>query len=85
MKEEEINALISALFSKTIQRTALTLGRSYDVNIIAEEGRVIVESIIRQHLLNANTAKITELETRMKIYEQIIAKSNFATIIESES
>lgn len=88
MKEENIQDFLNALFSKSITKT-WSSGGNYQTEIIHKEGRTIVEEMFRQFLLDNRDAAMTSLETKLSVleakvfmYEQIISKSNFAPMLD---
>ena len=87
MKEESIQDFLNQLFAKTIIKT-WSSGGNYTTKIIEEEGRAIVEAMFRQFLLDNRDEAMTALETKLSameakvfMYEQIISKSNFAPML----
>lgn len=53
----------------------------YELRVINAEHVTKVEQIIRQWLLDNHDAELGELKAKLGIYEQIIAKSNFAPLL----
>ena len=53
----------------------------YELRVINAEHVTKVEQIIRQWLLDNHDAEFGELNAKLGIYEQIIAKSNFAPLL----
>lgn len=84
MNEDKINELLDNLFNKTITKTYSSSSDSYEVKIIEEEGRAIVEQIIRQYLNENREERIGVLEAKVYAYEKMIANSNFAPILEND-
>ncbi len=79
MCEEKIKELLSELFN---QKYNWSLERSsYESNVIAKEGQIIIEQIIRQFLLENHDKELGELKAKVYAYEKIIANSNFSSVI----
>lgn len=78
---EIVNTLCNKLF--LLKRTGYEL-----LTAISEEDqaqvREIVKVVLEEHEKETNR-KITELETKIKIYEEIISKSNFAPFVEKKT
>lgn len=85
MEEERIQKLLDELFSKKYTGTYTHSGSTYESFVIAEEGRSIIESIIRTNILENREEKLGILEAKVFVYEEIISKSNFAQMIKSDS
>lgn len=82
MKEEKLKLMLADLFKATYRSSG------YDMDIIRSDYRTIIESIIRNHLIEIKendfvelNSKIGSLEAKVFMYEQIISKSNFAPMI----
>ena len=77
---EIVNTLCNKLF--LLKRTGYEL-----LTAISEEDqaqvREIVKFVLEEHE-NETNRKITELETKIKVYEEIISKSNFAPFVEDK-
>ena len=80
MNEKKIQELLDLLFSQKIMKKHSD-GDSYSIKIIEEQGRGIINEIIRGFLFENRDSKIGELEAKVFMYEQIIMKSNFAPMI----
>lgn len=81
MKEENIVRLLDHLFSKKFKRRSYSGSEVFNVFVIEEEARNIVEDIIRNYIKEDHEEKIGILEAKVNIYEQIISKSNFAPLL----
>jgi len=84
MKENKLTDLLNELFSKRISKASSNIG-NYDTDAIDKEARVIIEQIIRKHLLDDHDEKLGILESKIFVYEEIISKSNFAPMIKKET
>lgn len=92
MKEENIQEFLNQLFAKYITKTFRSGGDTYNTKIVEEQGREIVESMFRKFLLDNRDEAMTALETKVSVmeakvfmYEQIISKSNFAPILVADN
>lgn len=85
MNEEKIKELLNVLFSTTATQRSSIGGSNYTVKIIEPDHQMSVEQIIRGFLLDNRDSKIGELEAKVFVYEQIIAKSNFSTVINTKN
>ena len=56
-------------------------GGSYTREVIDKDNIDRVEQVIRQFLLDNHDDKLGQLEAKVFMYEQIIAKSNFAPML----
>lgn len=83
MAENKLTSLLDELFSKKITRKSSSIG-DYSIDVIDKEGRVIVEQIIRQFLLDNRDENKGILEAKVFAYEQMISNSNFAPIIKKD-
>lgn len=83
MSEEKINEFLREIFRKKIMRS-YSGGSSYEVNIIEENGRAIIEAAFRNFMLDNRDERIGTLEAKCFTYEQIISKSTFAPMINIE-
>lgn len=77
---EIVNTLCNKLF--------LLKKKNYEIlTAISEEDqpqvREIAKFVLEEHE-NETNRKITELETKIKVYEEIISKSNFAAFVEDK-
>jgi len=86
MKEESIQDFLNQLLAKSI--TKKYSSDTYNTKIVDEQGRAIVESMFRQFLLDNRDETMRALETKLSVmeakvfmYEQIISKSNFAPML----
>lgn len=89
MDNEKISQLMHEL--KNLTYNWRSSGDSYNSKVINKEGVDRVEQVIRQFLLdnrdNENIefkGKIASLEAKVFMYEQIISKSNFSTMLHEE-
>lgn len=78
---ELVNTLCNKLF--LLRRTTFK-----DLTAIKEEDQAQVREtlkfVLEKHE-NETNRKITELETKIKVYEEIISKSNFAPFVEKKT
>lgn len=76
-----VNTLCNKLF--------LLKGAGYEyTTAISEKDQVQVEKIVKlvlEEYEKETNIKITELEAKIKVYEEIISKSNFAPFIEKKA
>ena len=79
MDNEKINQLMYELKSLTYNWRSGS--DSYNSKVINKEGVDRVEQVIRQFLLDNHDGKLGQLEAKVFMYEQIIAKSNFAPML----
>jgi len=82
MNEQKIQELLTALFN--LKYDWKTESSHYKSEVINKEGKLNVETIIRGFLLDNRDEKQGILEGKVFMYEQIIAKSNFAPMLEKE-
>lgn len=92
MKEESIKDFLNQLFAKSITKTFRSGSDTYNTKIVDEQGRAIVESMFRQLLLDNRDEAMMALETKLSVmeakvfmYEQIISKSNFAPMLVADN
>lgn len=83
MKEEKIKELLNNLF--TLKYNWTSDGSTYKSEVIEKEGRHNVENIIRSFLLDNRDEKLGILEAKVFMYEQIISKSNFSPMLETQT
>lgn len=89
MNNEKITLLMNEL--KSLTYTWWSSGNSYHSKVINKDGVNQVEQVIRQFLLDNRDSefvemkeKISTLEAKVFVYEQIISKSNFAPMLSEE-
>ena len=82
MNEQKIQDLLKTLFS--LQYNWKSDHSNYKSEVINKEGKLTVETIIREFLLNNRDEKQGILEAKVFMYEQIISKSNFAPMLETK-
>lgn len=78
---ELVNTLCEKLFALTYEST---YGK---FKTIDTSHRDEIKEVVRDVLIeygNKTAQKITELETKIKVYEEIISKSNFAPFVEDK-
>lgn len=81
MNSEKIQNLVAELVGKKVDYIGYD-GRKSQTELIREGNSVILEQIIRQHLLDNRDEVIGTLQAKVFAYEQIISKSNFSLFIE---
>ena len=79
MNNEKISQLMFELKSLTYNWRSGS--DSYNSKVINKEGVDRVEQVIRQFMLDNHDGKLGQLEAKVFMYEQIIAKSNFAPML----
>jgi len=79
MEELKIEALLESLFQLTYNWKSDH--STYTSNVIAKEGQIVVEQIIRQFLLEHRDEQLGILQAKVLMYEEIIAKSTFAPML----
>jgi hypothetical protein len=84
MTEQKIVQLIDELFSKKITKVYSDKS-TYSISVIEEQGRIIVEQIIRSFLLENRDEQLGILQAKVFMYEQIISKSNFAPMLDLQN
>ena len=82
MNEQKIQDLLKTLFS--LKYNWKSDSSNYQSEVINKEGKLTVETIIREFLLNNRDEKQGILEAKVFMYEQIISKSNFAPMLETK-
>lgn len=80
MKTEKIENLVNELCEKQVDYVAYD-GKKSQTNLIFKDNRTILEQIIRQHILDNRDEKIGNLEAKVFVYEEMIAKSTFAPML----
>ena len=83
LNDAVLGDILEELFSKKITRSSKNIG-DYEAELVLPEGRVIVEQIIRKHLLDNRDNEISSLRAKVFAYEKIISNSNFAPILDKE-
>lgn len=81
MNEKRLHELLETLFKLTYDWKSGS--DRYNSPVINKEGKLTVENIIRQFVLENHDEKIGVLEAKVFMYEQIISKSNFAPMLET--
>jgi len=80
MNEEKIQELLNSLFK--LKHTIKTSDAySFQSNVIHDDGKSSVESLIRSFLLDNRDNEIGILKAKVFMYEEIIQKSNFAPMV----
>jgi hypothetical protein len=86
MTEEKIKKMLKDIFEATYKSDRYVIG------IISEKHQIKIESIIRNHLIEIKendfielNSKVGMLEAKVFMYEQIISKSNFASMVCSKN
>jgi len=80
MNEQKIQELLQALFSLRYDWKGSDNSK-YNTEVIAKDGRVLVDQVIRNFLLENRDEQVGILQAKVFMYEQIISKSNFAPMI----
>lgn len=79
--EKKLKELLDILFNKKVRKKSYGSSDTYETNIIDSDGKIIVEQAIRSFLLDNREEHLGMLEAKVFMYEQIIAKSNFAPML----
>jgi hypothetical protein len=82
MSEQKIQELLKSLF--LLKYNWKSNRDNYTSDVINKEGKSNVENIIRSFLLDNRDEKLGVLEAKVKFYEEIISKSNFAPMLIKE-
>ena len=80
---DKINVLIKELLDKKITVKGYQ-GDSYNTELIQREGKLILEQIIRQYLLDNRDTEIGILTAKVFVYKEMIKKSNFAPMLQKQ-
>lgn len=80
MDNEKIKQLMYSLKNLRYTRNSSVLG-TYSSEVIDKDNIDRVEQVIRQFLLDNHDGKLGQLEAKVFMYEQIIAKSNFSPML----
>ena len=80
MNEDKLQELLRTLFS--LKYNWKGSDSSYTSEVVNKEGKLAVEQVIRQYLLDNRDEKLGVLEAKVFMYEQIISKSNFSPMLE---
>lgn len=82
MNEPKLKDLLDSLFSLEYDWNS---GSShYKSKVVNKEGRIVVEQMIREFLLDNRDEKIGILEAKVFTYEEMISKSTFAPMLKSK-
>ena len=81
MNEQKIQQLLDALFQ--LKYNWKSGHSNYTNDVVNKEGRQNVENIIRSFLLDNRDEQLGILQAKVFMYEEIIAKSNFAPMIKT--
>ena len=81
MNEQKIQQLLDALFQ--LKYNWKSGNSNYTSDVVNKEGRQNVENIIRSFLLDNRDEQLGILQAKVFMYEEIIAKSNFAPMIKT--
>lgn len=80
MDNEKIKQLMYSLKNLRYTRESSVLG-TVSSEVIEKNNIDRVEQVIRQFMLDNHDEKLGQLEAKVFMYEQIIAKSNFAPML----
>jgi hypothetical protein len=81
--EQKLEELLENLFSLKYNWTSHSGGNKYTSDVIAKDGRLAVQEIIRKFVNENRDNEIGILRAKVFMYEEIISKSNFAPLISS--
>jgi hypothetical protein len=81
--EQKLEELLENLFNLKYNWTAHSGGNKYTSDVIAKDGRLAVQEIIRKFVNENRDNEIGILRAKVFMYEEIISKSNFAPLISS--
>ena len=79
MEENKLQELLKTLFS--LKYNWRGDSSNYTSDVVNKEGRLAVEQVIRQNLLDNRDEKLGVLEAKVFVYEEMIAKSTFAPML----
>ena len=79
MEENKLQELLKTLFS--LKYNWKSDSSNYTSDVVNKEGRLSVEQVIRQNLLDNRDEKLGVLEAKVFVYEEMIAKSTFAPML----
>jgi len=79
MEESKLQELLKTLFS--LKYNWKSDSSNYTSDVVNKEGRLAVEQVIRQNLLDNRDEKLGVLEAKVFVYEEMIAKSTFAPML----
>lgn len=78
MEESKLQELLKTLFSLKYNWKG---DSNYTSDVVNKEGRLAVEQVIRQNLLDNRDEKLGILEAKVFVYEEMISKSTFAPML----
>lgn len=85
----DIDDLLFRLFSAQYKRNGEdNRWKTYSFDVISSDNHGIIENTVREWYndqLSEHDARIAELEAKVRVYEEIIAKSNFAPFLISNA
>lgn len=67
---------------KTLKYKSDLFGKTTEFNVLNNENFGMVENLIREYALDNHDSEMGELKAKLYVYEQIIAKSNFAPFVD---
>jgi hypothetical protein len=79
--EEKIQEVLKTLYGLKYKWNSS--GSNYESDVIAKEGKIVVEQIIREFAHANRDNEIGILRAKVFMYEEIISKSNFSPLIAS--
>jgi predicted S18 family serine protease len=80
MNSEKIEKLVKELCEKRVKYKSYD-SSIHDTNLIQTGNETILEQIIRSHVLDARDERLGQLEAKVFVYEEMIAKSSFAPML----
>ena len=66
---------------KNLKYTSDLIGKKTEFSVLNNENFGLVENLIREYALDNHDSEMGELKAKLYVYEQIIAKSNFAPML----
>ena len=84
MTDLKLEELMRSLFDAKITKVYSYDKSTYRTFAIEEQGRTIIEQIIRSFLLDNRNEQLGILQAKVFMYEEIIAKSTFAPMLPKE-
>lgn len=81
MTDLKFEELMRSLFDAKITKVYSSGNSTYQTFAIEEQGRTIIEQIIRSFLLDNRDEQLGILQAKVFVYEEVIAKSTFAPML----
>ena len=79
MEESKLQELLKSLYSLKYEWKSDS--SSYTSEVVNKQGRLAVEQVIRQYLLDNRDERLGALQAKVFVYEEMIAKSTFAPML----